>query len=105
MKESDRLEKIEKQLELMMLKVDIMYNKIVYNESILNKNTKSMFTNEFYNEAKKLVIKNGKASATLLQRRLGIGYARAAQLLDAMEDQGIIGEADGSNPRDVLVSK
>ena len=46
----------------------------------------------------------GKASASLLQRRLRVGYARAARLMEEMEEQGIIGAADGARPRDVLVS-
>ena len=45
-----------------------------------------------------------KASASLLQRRLRVGYARAARLVEEMEEQGIIGPADGARPRDVLVS-
>jgi S-DNA-T family DNA segregation ATPase FtsK/SpoIIIE len=58
---------------------------------------------DLYNEAKETVIQAGKASASLLQRRLRIGYARAARLLDLMEANGAIGPADGSKPRDVLI--
>jgi len=53
-------------------------------------------------EAKDLVIKTGKASASYLQRMFRIGYARAASLLDMLEMQGVIGPADGAKPRDVL---
>jgi S-DNA-T family DNA segregation ATPase FtsK/SpoIIIE len=49
------------------------------------------------------VIDSGKASASLLQRRLRVGYARAARLIENMEEQGIIGPADGARPREVLV--
>jgi DNA segregation ATPase FtsK/SpoIIIE-like protein len=49
------------------------------------------------------VIDAGKASASLLQRRLRVGYARAARLIENMEEQGIIGPADGARPREVLV--
>ncbi len=59
---------------------------------------------EMYEEAKDAVIKAGKASASLLQRRLRVGYARAARLLDLLEEQGIIGPADGARPRAILVS-
>lgn len=59
---------------------------------------------EMYNEAVKVVIDSGKASASLLQRRLRVGYARAARLIENMEDQGIIGPADGARPREVLIS-
>lgn len=54
-------------------------------------------------DAKEVVIQAGKASASLLQRRLRVGYARAARLLDLLEDQGAIGPADGAKPRDVLL--
>jgi S-DNA-T family DNA segregation ATPase FtsK/SpoIIIE len=58
---------------------------------------------EFYEEAKDTVVKAGKASASLLQRRLRVGYARAARLLDLLEANGVIGPADGSKPREILV--
>ena len=48
--------------------------------------------------------RSDKASASLLQRRLRIGYARAARILDQMEDRGIVGPADGSRFREVLVT-
>jgi S-DNA-T family DNA segregation ATPase FtsK/SpoIIIE len=47
----------------------------------------------------------GKASASLLQRRLSIGYARAARILDILEEQGVIGPAEGAKPRDILMAK
>lgn len=56
-----------------------------------------------YDEAYEVVVKSGKASASLLQRRLRIGYARAARLLDILESKGIIGPADGAKPRPVYV--
>lgn len=58
---------------------------------------------ELYEEAKEVVMAAGKASASLLQRRLRIGYARAARLLDALEEQGVIGPGDGAKPRQVLI--
>ena len=59
---------------------------------------------DMYRDAVRVVIEGGKASASLLQRRLRVGYARAARLIEQMEEQGIIGPADGARPRDVLVS-
>jgi len=56
-------------------------------------------------EARQLVIQAGKASASYLQRRLRIGYSRAARLLDFLEEEGTIGPADGAKPREVLVNK
>jgi len=56
-------------------------------------------------ESRRLVIEAGKASASYLQRRLRIGYSRAARLLDFLEKEGTIGPADGSRPRDVIVTQ
>jgi len=56
---------------------------------------------EVYNEALQVVMEAQKASASLLQRRLKIGYARAARLLDIMEAKGVIGPGDGAKPREV----
>ncbi len=56
-----------------------------------------------YEEAKEMVVKYQKASASLLQRRLQVGYARAARILDMLEEDGLIGSADGAKPREVLI--
>lgn len=56
-----------------------------------------------YKEAVNVVIEGGKASTSYLQRRLGIGYNRAARLIDQMEEQGIVGAQHGVKPREVLV--
>lgn len=58
---------------------------------------------ELYDDAKETVVMAGKGSASLLQRRLRIGYARAARLLDMLEQEGIIGPPDGAKPRDVMM--
>jgi S-DNA-T family DNA segregation ATPase FtsK/SpoIIIE len=55
-----------------------------------------------YDEAVKLVYESGKASTSLMQRRLRIGYGRAAHLIDLMERDGLVGPADGSRPRELL---
>ncbi len=59
---------------------------------------------DMYKDAVRVVCESGKASASLLQRRLRVGYARAARLIETMEEQGIVGPADGARPRDVLIS-
>ncbi|HEX7259737.1 MAG TPA: DNA translocase FtsK 4TM domain-containing protein [Candidatus Saccharimonadia bacterium] len=59
---------------------------------------------DLFEEAAETVIRTGKASASLLQRRLRVGYARAARLLDLLEERGVVGQADGARPRQVLVS-
>ena len=59
---------------------------------------------EMWKDALRVVIEGKKASTSLLQRRLRIGYGRAARLIETMEEQGIIGPADGQRPREVLIS-
>ena len=60
-------------------------------------------SDELLGEAKKLVVESNTASASFLQRRMKVGYARAARLLDLMEEQGIVGPSQGAKPRDILV--
>lgn len=57
---------------------------------------------DLYEEAKQIVEEAGKASTSFLQRKLRVGYARAARLMDILEERGVIGPADGAKPRDVL---
>ena len=57
---------------------------------------------EVYDEAVRIVVESGKASTSLLQRRLRLGYGRAARLIDMMEKDGIVSAPDGSRPREVL---
>ncbi len=57
---------------------------------------------ELFEDAVRLVLEFGKASTSLLQRRMRIGYGRAAHLIDLMERDGIVGPADGSRPREIL---
>lgn len=84
-----------------------------YDESIVSKGggtagTVNMFggpsddQDPIFEEAKRLVLESGKASASLLQRRLKLGYARAARVLDELEEAGIVGPADGAKPREVF---
>lgn len=58
-----------------------------------------------FEEAKKLLANFDMASASLLQRRLTIGYARAARLIDQLEEAGVISSTDGTKPRQVLIKK
>ncbi len=83
-----------------------------YREDVLQQQSKTSNTNtkygsdvdEFFEQAVEIVSMAGKASASLLQRKLSIGYARAARIIDELEENGIIGPPDGQKPRDVLVS-
>jgi len=58
-----------------------------------------------YPDAYDVVIKAKKASASLLQRRLRVGYARAARLLDILEEKGIVGPVNGAKPREVFIKE
>ncbi|OGG57196.1 hypothetical protein A3D71_03175 [Candidatus Kaiserbacteria bacterium RIFCSPHIGHO2_02_FULL_55_20] len=57
---------------------------------------------ELYADAKQTVIEAGKASTSYLQRKLGVGYARAAKLIDMLEERGVVGPADGAKPRSII---
>ncbi len=79
-----------------------------YDEQLLakqNKPAEELITekDELYETAKRLVLNTGQASTSLLQRRLRLGYARAARILDLMEQEGLVGPPQGSRAREVLV--
>jgi S-DNA-T family DNA segregation ATPase FtsK/SpoIIIE len=57
---------------------------------------------DLYEDAREIVIKDGKASTSYLQRKLGVGYARAAKLIDMLEEHGVVGPGNGAKPREVL---
>lgn len=58
---------------------------------------------DLYEDAREVVISTGKASTSYLQRKLRVGYARAARLIDILEEKGVIGPGDGAKPREVLI--
>ena len=60
---------------------------------------------ELFEAAKEIIVKAGKASTSMLQRRLSIGYGRAAKILDMLEEAGVIGPSNGAKPREVLISQ
>ena len=60
---------------------------------------------ELFDEAVDIVVSSGQASVSMLQRRLKLGYSRAARLVDQMEERGIVGPFEGSKPRAVLITK
>ena len=69
-------------------------------ESALDTDTDN--DDEMYEEARACIIEAGKASTSYLQRKLKLGYARAARLMDMLEERGVIGPGDGAKPREVL---
>ena len=87
---------------------------VAYNEEIVGRQKVSGLagmgfndsdSDDLYEEAKEIVINYGKASTSFLQRRLRIGYARAARLIDLLEEGGIVGPANGAKPREILISR
>ena len=81
-----------------------------YDDTILQKQSSgsaggSDQKDELYDEAVKLVIETNQASVSILQRRMRLGYTRAARLIDMMEQNGIVGPYCGSKPRDILVNR
>ncbi len=81
-----------------------------YNEGIVNKQAKSASgvlddKDELYDEAVRVVVETSQASVSVLQRRLRLGYGRAARLIDMMEQEGIVGPYSGSKARELLVNR
>ena len=63
------------------------------------------FNDPQFIEAVELAIKSGKIATSLIQRKIGVGYGRAAKFIDAMEDQGFVSEPNGQKPREVLITR
>ena len=88
-----------------------LQDEIDFSEQRMNNGTDAIFASmgedgseddELYNEAKRTVVEAGKASTSYLQRKLGVGYARAARLMDLLEERGVIGPSDGAKPREII---
>jgi len=86
--EDELMENLKRGLEVSETNIENLYNK----------------EDPLYEEAKKIVIQSRRASASLLQRRLQIGYARAARIIDILEERGVVGPADGAKPREVYLT-
>jgi S-DNA-T family DNA segregation ATPase FtsK/SpoIIIE len=81
----------------------------VYDEEILKEQQKSTLIpgqkDELYDEAVRVVMESSQASVSILQRRLRLGYTRAARIIDMMEQEGLIGSFEGSKPRKILIDR
>ena len=78
----------------------ISTDKSIFESSLEGENSDD--DDEMYEEARTCVMEAGKASTSYLQRKLKLGYARAARLMDKLEERGVIGPGDGAKPREVL---
>ncbi len=82
----------------------------VYDEEILKEQKKSSLPggtekDELYDEAVKVIIESNQASVSILQRRMRLGYTRAARIIDMMEQEGLVGPFEGSKPRKILIDR
>ena len=81
----------------------------VYDEEILKEQQKSTLTNgekdELYEQAVRVIMESNQASVSILQRRMRLGYTRAARIIDMMEQEGLIGPFEGSKPRKILIDR
>jgi S-DNA-T family DNA segregation ATPase FtsK/SpoIIIE len=81
----------------------------VYDEDILKEQERAVMANgekdELYDEAVRIIMESNQASVSILQRRLRLGYTRAARIIDMMEQEGLIGPFEGSKPRKILVDR
>lgn len=101
--EEKKLDKILAMLEEINLRVAVIESKFKLKERVENPGWKA--EDDLFEEAKQVVIAADKASAALIQRRLQVGYARAARLLDILEQEGVVGPSKGDFPREVLVKE
>ena len=86
--------------EITLTSASISADKSIFESSLEDENSDE--DDEMYEEARICVIEAGKASTSYLQRKLKLGYARAARLMDRLEERGVIGPGDGAKPREVL---
>ncbi len=84
---------------------DPLADRVSFEEDGLSQDVPEEELDEKYQEAVRLVVESGQASISMIQRRLRIGYNRAARMIEIMEQQGIVGPSDGSKPREVLVHR
>ena len=81
----------------------------VYDEQILKEQQKNSLANgdkdELYDEAVRVIMESNQASVSILQRRMRLGYTRAARIIDTMEMEGLVGPFEGSKPRRILVDR
>ncbi len=102
----------EEEVEAIVSRIKVHKDKLSYDEDIINHIEKgrgdseqSDESDELYKQAVRVVVENQQASTSFLQRKMRIGYNRAARIMDELEDRGVISERDGSKPRQVLLNE
>lgn len=102
----------EEEVEAIVSRIKVTKDKLIYDEEIINHIERSKDvegddeeSDDLYEEAVRIVVENQQASTSFLQRKMRVGYNRAARIMDELEDKGIISGRDGSKPRQVLLSE
>lgn len=98
-------EEINRLVEYLKSQCSVQYEEKVVGEINNNFKLSTSESDELLPNAIEMVVDEGQASISLLQRRLKIGYARAARIIDEMEERGVVGGYEGSKPRKVLITK
>ena len=96
-------EEIERVIKFIKSQKGPVYVEEIVNDSARGLGVGSLEEDELYEEAKRIIIETGQASISMLQRRLRVGYSRAARLIDMMEVNGVVGRYRGSKSREILV--
>ena len=99
----------EEEVEAIVSRIKVHKDKLVYDEDIINhierikdNETSADESDDLFDEAVRIVVENQQASTSFLQRKMRVGYNRAARIMDELEEKGIISGRDGSKPRQVL---
>lgn len=98
-------EEINRLVEYLKSQCSVQYEEKIVGEINNNFKLSTSESDELLPNAIEMVVDEGQASISLLQRRLKIGYARAARIIDEMEERGVVGGYEGSKPRKVLITK
>ncbi len=96
---------IERVVEFIKSQQEPMYDEEIMKEQARSAISQDLGKDELFDEAVKLILESNQASVSILQRRLRLGYTRAARLIDMMEQEGVVGPYRGSKPREILVDK
>lgn len=100
----------EEEVESIVSHIKVVESEVQYDESIIehienggsSKLGKDEEADELFDEAVRIVIENNQASTSFLQRKMRIGYNRAARIIDDLEDRGVISGPDGAKPRKII---
>ena len=98
-------EEVHRVIDVIKVQQTPTYNETILKEHAAGGSGGGEEQDELYDEAVKVVIETNQASVSILQRRMRLGYTRAARLIDMMEKNGIVGPYCGSRPRDILVDR